>query len=50
MHSHDAYRDLAHPGLDVSEQLAREVLSLPLYPGPRDEEVEVVVDAILDAL
>jgi aminotransferase EvaB len=50
VHSHHAYRDLAHVGLDVSEQVAREVLSLPLYPDIRDDEVDLVVHAILRAL
>ena len=38
------------PGdLPVAEQAAREVLSLPLYPGLRDDEVERVISAVLDA-
>jgi dTDP-4-amino-4,6-dideoxygalactose transaminase len=37
------------PGdLPVAEQAAREVLSLPLYPGLRDDEVERVIRSVLD--
>ena len=49
VHSHQAYRNLSRPGLDVSERLAREVLSLPLYPDLRDDEAEAVVRSILVA-
>ena len=37
----------ARPGrLRTSERLCKEVLSLPLYPELRDEEVEYVIDAV----
>ena len=40
---------LAHPGLRQSEQLAAEVLSLPLYPELTDAEAEAVLAAFADA-
>jgi dTDP-3-amino-3,4,6-trideoxy-alpha-D-glucose transaminase len=47
IHEHPAYRGLARPGeLDVSERLAREVVSLPLYPELTDDEAEAVVAAV----
>jgi dTDP-4-amino-4,6-dideoxygalactose transaminase len=33
-------------GLPVTEQLARECLSLPMYPELSDEQVAVVIDAV----
>ena len=50
VHEHGAYRELARPGhLARSERLAREVLSLPLYPELRDDEALAVVDAVREA-
>lgn len=50
VHEHPAYRELARPGrLERSERLAREVLSLPLYPELSDEEATAVVAAVRDA-
>ena len=47
VHEHPAYVSLARPGkLGRSERLAREVLSLPLYPELTDEEARAVVDAL----
>ena len=47
VHRHSAYRRLERPGrLRTSERLCKEVLSLPLYPELRDEEVEYVIDAV----
>jgi dTDP-4-amino-4,6-dideoxygalactose transaminase len=46
VHGHPAYRRLARPGrLEVSELLAREVVSLPLYPELTDAEAEAVARA-----
>jgi dTDP-3-amino-3,4,6-trideoxy-alpha-D-glucose transaminase len=45
IHRHAAYRRLARH-LPVSERLCDEVLSLPLYPEFRDDEVERVVEAL----
>jgi dTDP-3-amino-3,4,6-trideoxy-alpha-D-glucose transaminase len=46
IHQHPAYAQLAHHGLAESERLAAEVLSLPLNPWLRDDEVEAVVAAL----
>jgi UDP-N-acetyl-3-dehydro-alpha-D-glucosamine 3-aminotranferase len=48
LHLQKAYRDLGmKPGsLPVSEQAAREVLSLPMYPELREEEIRAVADAV----
>ena len=47
VHEHPAYRALDRPGrLARSERLAREVLSLPLYPELTDEEANAVVAAL----
>jgi dTDP-4-amino-4,6-dideoxygalactose transaminase len=45
IHEHPAYARLARPGLETSERLAREVVSLPLYPELTDEEAEAVIAA-----
>jgi dTDP-4-amino-4,6-dideoxygalactose transaminase len=45
VHRHEGYRHLARP-LPVSELLCDEVLSLPLYPELRDDEVERVADVL----
>jgi dTDP-3-amino-3,4,6-trideoxy-alpha-D-glucose transaminase len=50
LHQHPAYAALARPGLARSEELARDVLSLPLYPQLRDEEHEAVCQAIAEVL
>ncbi len=50
VHQHTAYRELARPGrLDRSERLAREVLSLPLYPELTDDEATAVITAVREA-
>jgi len=48
LHLQPAYRQLGYRQGDfpVTERLAREILSLPLYPEISDEEVEQVVGAI----
>jgi dTDP-4-amino-4,6-dideoxygalactose transaminase len=48
VHEHPAYAPLRRE-LPVSEALAREVLSLPLYPELADGEVEAVTAAVLAA-
>jgi dTDP-4-amino-4,6-dideoxygalactose transaminase len=45
IHGHPAYARLARPGLETSERLAREVVSLPLYPELTDEEARAVAQA-----
>lgn len=39
---------LSHFNLPKTEQISREVLSLPMYPELTDSEVEIVIDAIKD--
>ena len=46
IHGHPAYARLARAGLDVSEQVAETVFSLPLYPELRADEVDAVVAAV----
>jgi dTDP-4-amino-4,6-dideoxygalactose transaminase len=52
IHNHPAYRALATSDGDLggSEELAREVVSLPLYPELTDAEFNAVVAAIDDSL
>ena len=50
-HLQPIYAGLAEPGsLSVTERLATEVLSLPLYPELTDDEVELVAIAVRDAV
>jgi dTDP-3-amino-3,4,6-trideoxy-alpha-D-glucose transaminase len=46
IHQHPAYTRLGHVDLGVSERLAAEVVSLPLYPELDDESVRVVAAAV----
>ena len=50
LHQHPAYASLARAGLEQSERLADEVVSLPLYPQLQDAEVERVCEAIVEVL
>jgi dTDP-4-amino-4,6-dideoxygalactose transaminase len=51
VHGHPAYAGLAREGrLETSERLAREVLSLPLYPELTEGEVEQVAGAVRESL
>jgi dTDP-4-amino-4,6-dideoxygalactose transaminase len=50
LHQHPAFRDVAARPLPVSEQLANEVLSLPVHPDLRDDEIDRVISALTDAL
>jgi dTDP-4-amino-4,6-dideoxygalactose transaminase len=52
IHRQPAYADLGYgPGsLPVTERVASEVLSLPLYVGLRPEDVETIAEAIQSAL
>ena len=47
-HLSEAYQYLGYQKGDfpITEQYADEVLSLPLYNGMKDEEVQCVIDAI----
>jgi aminotransferase EvaB len=48
VHQMEAYRNLAHSDLGVTESACRRVLSLPLYPGLPKEAAERVVDVLRD--
>jgi dTDP-4-amino-4,6-dideoxygalactose transaminase len=51
IHEQPAYRDLAvGRSLETSERLAREVVSLPLYPELTDAEAEAVTQAVKRAV
>ena len=52
LHLQAAYRDLGmKPGsLPVSEQIAQEVLSLPMYPELTDTQIKTVANAVKEAL
>lgn len=50
VHAHPAYRHLAQEGLTESERLSGEILSLPLYPELRDEELTAVATCLVDAV
>jgi UDP-2-acetamido-2-deoxy-ribo-hexuluronate aminotransferase len=48
LHQQPVFEHLAEPGsLPVAERAAREVLSLPLYPGLRAEDQERVIEALV---
>jgi dTDP-4-amino-4,6-dideoxygalactose transaminase len=49
VHQHPAYATLGHEGLAESERLAAEVVSVPLHPGLRDDEVDAVAEALARA-
>ena len=44
------YKKIIKEKTDVSDEISRRVLTLPLYPGMTSEQVEKVVDALLKAL
>lgn len=48
MHLQECYRDLNIPegALPVAEEISRTELSIPLYYGMTDEEIQYIVDAI----
>ena len=50
LHPHPAFRDFDGRSLPVSEQLADEVLSLPIHPDLGDAEVDRVIEAVISAV
>lgn len=48
VHGHPGYKDLGDAGVDLSnsERMAREVLSVPLFPELTDDEVTYVAEAL----
>ncbi len=50
IHQYARWRHLAEPGqFPVAERLAATVLSLPLYPGIREDEIDHVIAAVKEA-
>jgi dTDP-4-amino-4,6-dideoxygalactose transaminase len=50
LHQHPAFRAFDGRSLPVSEMLADDVLSLPIHPDLRDDEVERVIAAVLEVV
>jgi len=50
LHQHPAFCDYAIRSLPVSEQLANEVIALPMHPDLSDEEVDRVIAAVKHAV
>jgi UDP-2-acetamido-2-deoxy-ribo-hexuluronate aminotransferase len=50
LHQHPAFRHFDGRSLPISEMLANEVLSLPIHPDLRDDEVERVIAAVIEAV
>lgn len=48
LHEQKIFRSDAQKSLPAAEKVAREILSLPLYPQMKNEEVEAVCDAIAE--
>lgn len=48
LHLQKLFRRRAQPALPAAERLAGEILSLPLYPQLRDEELHAVADAVIE--
>jgi len=48
LHRHPHYRHLAHDGLSVADAAYPRAVSLPMYPGLTDDEVEYVTQSIKD--
>ena len=49
LHQLPVYRERTHGPLTVTEQLATEVLSVPMFPGMTNEQLDTVVEAVLEA-
>lgn len=52
LHQQPAYRgtDIGHVSLPVTEQVAQEVLSLPMYPELREDQIAYIVEAVQEAI
>jgi dTDP-4-amino-4,6-dideoxygalactose transaminase len=49
-HHFHAYRSLAPEGLAATDQVSREIISLPLYPTMSDDDVNDVIEAVNRAI
>ncbi len=45
-HKQDAYKELAHLSLPISEQIHREIISLPISPVQTTEQTKYVIDIV----
>jgi len=50
IHSFSEYAPEAARGLPVTDRISRRIVTLPLYPHMRDEEVGMVIESLLDAV
>lgn len=50
LHQHPAFQAFVGRGLPASERVANEVLSLPMHPDLRDDEVDRVIAAVIEAI
>lgn len=50
IHQLPVFADRQHGSLTVTEQLATEVLSLPIFPGMTEEQLSAVTDAVTSSL
>jgi dTDP-4-amino-4,6-dideoxygalactose transaminase len=50
LHQHPAFRGVQARALPVSEQLANEVISLPIHPDLGEDEVDRVIAAVIAAV
>lgn len=46
IHNQEAYHNLAHEPLPIAEKISAEELSIPIYFGMSDEQVEYVIESI----
>lgn len=49
-HHFRAYRKFAPEGLPVTDEIAQQILSFPLFPGMTEGEVEDTIDAVRDCI
>jgi dTDP-4-amino-4,6-dideoxygalactose transaminase len=52
VHLQPAYRILGYPAgsFPVAEQIAREFISLPMYPELKSEQIDFVTECVRDAV
>lgn len=50
IHAFQAYKDIPHPPLPMTEEIARREITLPLYGSMKEENVSTVVKALQSAL
>ena len=50
LHKQDAYRGAQYPNLPVTENLAEQILSLPMWPHMNSQQLEETVSALRHAV